>query len=253
MKKMHLIYLSLIYLLLYLPIAVLAVYSFNDAKYTSTWQGFTWKWYALLFNNEQMVAAAINSLFMALTSASLSVILGLIFSLWVYWRKNNYLNAASFLLYSMIMLPDIILGIGLLIFFVMLQVPLGFFSLLISHIAFELPFVMITLLGRLKTMDQSIIEAAQDLGAETWAVVNKVILPLLMPAIISAWVLSFTLSLDDVIISSFVSGSGFEILPLKIYSMARLGVDPQINALCFILFTMALIAAIIANHNYRRN
>jgi spermidine/putrescine transport system permease protein len=253
MKKTHLLYLSLIYILLHLPIAVLAVYSFNDAKYASTWQGFTWKWYIQLFTNEQMVNAAINSLFVALTSASLSVILGLIFSLWTYWRKKNYLNAASFLLYSMIMLPDIILGIGLLIFFVTLQVPLGFFSLLVSHVAFEIPFVMITLLGRLKNMDQSIIEAAQDLGAETWPVIKKVILPLLKPAIISAWVLSFTLSLDDVIISSFVSGPSFEILPLKIYSMARLGIDPQINALCFILFTMALVAAIIANHNYRRN
>jgi len=157
------------------------------------------------------------------------------------------LRAASwFFLPALGMSPDIVMGISLLILFVALQLPLGFWTLLLAHITFCVPFVVVTVLSRVSGFDKHLIEAARDLGASEFQTFRQVMLPLLVPAVAAGWLLSFTLSLDDVIISFFVTGATYEILPLKIYSMVRLGVKPEINALCTIIFGLTLVLVMIA-------
>lgn len=243
----------LVYAFLYIPIGILAFYSFNQSRYSVSWTGFTWHWYKQLSTNAAVIDSAINSFIVAATSATFSVILGVLFSLWLYTGKSRHTKPVSFMLYTIVMLPDIVMGISLLLFFVAFHVPLGFFTLLMSHIAFELPFIVITVMSRLKLFNKSIIEAAQDLGGSDFQVFYYVVLPIIMPAIITSWLMSFTLSLDDVVISFFVTGPGFEVLPIKIYSLARLGVDPQINALCCILFVISLTMAVLSNINLKRS
>jgi len=252
MKNLTRIYLFVFYLFLYIPIILLAVYSFNQSKYSLSWTGFTTNWYIELFSNESLILATVHSLIIASLSATFAVIIGVFFALWLYAEKSRYNKYIYLLIYTMVMSPDIVLGISLLILFVCIQIKLGFITLLIAHITFELPFVVITLLSRLKLFNKGIIEAARDLGASDFSVLTKILLPLMMPAIFASWLLSFTLSLDDVVVSFFVAGHGFEILPLQIYSMARQGVKPEINALCFILFLASLVFATIASLNLRK-
>lgn len=234
-------YLTLIYLFLYLPIFILVLYSFNASKYSVAWTGFTWKWYEKVLENSSLMEAAINSLSIATLSSIFSTIIGTIgaVALFRYTFKGKRLLQS--LVYILILSPEIVMGIALLMLFVLSGLSLGFFSLMIAHITFCLPFVVVTILSRLSGFDHSIIEAAKDLGASGWQTFWKVILPPIMPAVFAGFLLSFTLSLDDVIISFFVSGVEFEILPVKIFSMVRLGVKPEINALCAVMFLFTLI------------
>ena len=241
-------WLLLVYGFFYLPIAVLVVFSFNDSKYSLTWKGFTWKWYEQLLNNPEILQVALNSLLLAVLAASLATLLGTITAITLYRYQFPSKKLLYGLIYIVIMSPDIVMGISLLILFVTLALPLGFTTLLLSHITFCLPFVIVTVYGRLSGFDERMIEAAKDLGANEWVVFRRILLPLLMPAVIAGWMLSFTLSLDDVIISFFVTGPDFEILPLKIYSMVRLGVKPEINALCTLMLCFTLILVFIS-HN----
>ena len=146
----------------------------------------------------------------------------------------------------LMMTPDIVMGIALLILFASLSLPLGFWTLLLAHVTFNIPFVVVTVLGRIGGFDRHLIEAARDLGATEFQVFHKILLPLLAPAVVAGWLLSFTLSMDDVMVSFFVTGPSFEILPLKIYSMVRLGVTPEINALCTIMLGVTLGMILIA-------
>lgn len=243
MKYFKGLYITFIFTFLYLPIFILIVYSFNNSKYSLNWSGFTYKWYEKLMENDNLLEAAMNSILIAGTSSVVATILGTIGAVaifrYVFFGKK-FLNAIVFVL---IMSPEIVMGIALLILFVLLNIELGFNSLLIAHISFSLPFVMVTVLSRLSGFDKNIIEAARDLGAEDFDIFRLVILPNILPAVIAGFLLSFTLSLDDVIISFFVSGSEFEILPIKIFSMVKLGVSPEINALSAImfLFTIAVV------------
>lgn len=243
MKYFKRLYITFIFTFLYLPIFILIVYSFNNSKYSLNWSGFTYKWYEKLMENDNLLEAAMNSILIAGTSSVVATILGTIGAVaifrYVFFGKK-FLNAIVFVL---IMSPEIVMGIALLILFVLLNIELGFNSLLIAHISFSLPFVMVTVLSRLSGFDKNIIEAARDLGAEDFDIFRLVILPNILPAVIAGFLLSFTLSLDDVIISFFVSGSEFEILPIKIFSMVKLGVSPEINALSAImfLFTIAVV------------
>lgn len=252
MKNLARAYLLTFYLFLYIPIILLAIYSFNQSRYSLNWTGFTTDWYIELLSNQSLIEATVNSLIIASLSATLAVIIGVLFALWLYVEKNRYNKYIYLLIYTMLMSPDIVMGISLLILFVSLHIKLGFFTLLIAHVTFELPFVVITLLSRLKLFNKGIIEAARDLGASDFCVLIKILLPLMMPAIFAAWLLSFTLSLDDVVVSFFVAGHSFEILPLQIFSMARQGVKPEINALCFMMFLASLILATIASLNLRK-
>ncbi|MGD9969048.1 MAG: spermidine/putrescine ABC transporter permease PotC [Sulfuricurvum sp.] len=235
------LYLFGVFAFMYLPILILIAYSFNNSKYSLNWSGFTLKWYDKLSENEALLDTAINSVLVALSSSLLATFLGTIGAVAFFRYRfigKKLLNAIVFIL---IMSPEIVMGIALLMLFVLLNVELGFNSLLIAHISFSLPFVIVTVMSRLSGFDKNIIEAALDLGANEFGVFRLVILPNIFPAVLAGFLLSFTLSLDDVIISFFVSGTEFEILPIKIFSMVRLGVSPEINALSAIMFTLTIL------------
>ncbi len=239
-------YLILVYGFLYIPIIVLIVYSFNDSKYSLYWEGFTWGWYESLFANDTLLKVALNSVMVATLAATLATLIGTLAAVTVYRYEFFGKQLLNGLIFVLIMSPDIVMGISLLILFVSLQITLGFATLLVAHITFCIPFVAVTVLSRISGFDKNLIEAAKDLGASEFQTFHKVILPLLMPAVVAGWLLSFTLSMDDVIISFFVTGPTFEILPLKIYSMVRLGIKPEVNALCAIMFGLTLVIVITA-------
>jgi spermidine/putrescine transport system permease protein len=241
------LFMAILYLFLYLPMAILIAYSFNAATYSTEWQGFTLDWYRKLFDDSSLWEVSFNSLLVAVFSASLATMFGTIATVGLYRYRFLGRNLLYGLTTILITSPDIVMAISLLILFVSLNIPLGFLSLLLSHITFCIPFVIVTVYGRFSGFDQNILEAAKDLGASDLQAFRLILLPLLMPAILAGWLLSFTLSLDDVIISFFVTGPGFEILPLKIYSMVRMGVKPEINALCTIMFGLTLLMVMAAH------
>jgi spermidine/putrescine transport system permease protein len=239
-------FISAVYLFLYFPMIVLIVYSFNNSTYSLGWKGFTLAWYRDLFTDFALWEVTLNSLTVAGLSATLATVIGTMAAVAFYRRRFWGKRFLYGLVYILIMSPEIVMGISLLILFVALGIDLGFRTLLLSHITFCIPFVVVTVYSRMSGFDSNIIDAARDLGATELDTFRRVILPLLMPAVIAGWLLSFTLSMDDVIISFFVTGPGFEILPLKIYSMVRLGVKPEINALCTILFGFTLVLVMIS-------
>ena len=239
-------YLMLIYGFLYLPILVLIVYSFNDAKYSLEWRGVTWTWYRNLLDDPDLLQAALNSVLIAALSATVATGIGALAAVALYRYEFFGKPLLQGLIFVLMMTPDIVMGIALLILFASLSLPLGFWTLLLAHITFNIPFVVVTVLSRISGFDRHLLEAARDLGATEFQAVRHVVLPLLMPAVAAGWLLSFTLSMDDVMVSFFVTGPAFEILPLKIYSMARLGVTPEINALCTLMLGATLILILIA-------
>ncbi|MDS4030068.1 MAG: spermidine/putrescine ABC transporter permease PotC [Candidatus Contendobacter sp.] len=239
-------YLVLIYGFLYLPILVLIVYSFNDAKYSLEWRGVTWTWYRNLLDDPDLLQAALNSVLIAALSATVATGIGALAAVALYRYEFFGKPLLQGLIFVLMMTPDIVMGIALLILFASLSLPLGFWTLLLAHITFNIPFVVVTVLSRISGFDRHLLEAARDLGATEFQAVRRVVLPLLMPAVAAGWLLSFTLSMDDVMVSFFVTGPTFEILPLKIYSMARLGVTPEINALCTLMLGATLILILIA-------
>lgn len=232
--------------LLYLPIAVLIINSFNSAKYGNHWGGFTWKWYQKLFANEGLMTAAGHSLLIAVVSATLATVIGTLAAVALHRYQFKGKAALSSMVFVSMLTPEIVLAIALLIIFIMLGIQLGFWSLLLAHITFCLPFVIVAVYSRLKGFDMKMLEAARDLGATEGRVFMQIILPLALPAVASGWLLSFTLSLDDVIVSAFVTGPSYEILPLKIYSMVRVGVSPEVNAISTTLLVVSLILVIIS-------
>lgn len=245
-------YLTAIYLFFYVPIGVLIVYSFNDARYSLLWQGFTWNWYYALLENTDIQLAAIHSLVIGVLAATFATAIGTLTAASLYryqFHGKQLLHATLFIL---IVSPDIVMGISLLILFSTLNAPLGFWTLLLAHITFCLPFVTVTIYSRLTGIDKNIFEAAKDVGATEFTIFTRILIPLLWPAILAGWLLSFTLSLDDVLISFFVTGPEFEILPLKIFSMVRLGVKPEVNALCSIMFVLTLVLVLIAQFALRK-
>ncbi|HVE43953.1 MAG TPA: spermidine/putrescine ABC transporter permease PotC [Gammaproteobacteria bacterium] len=239
-------YLSLMYVFLYLPIIVLVLYSFNNAQYSLVWKGFTWDWYRALFENSSLWVATYHSLLLGAAAATVATGIGVLAAVSLYRYRffgRQFLNGLIFIL---ILSPEIVTGAALLILFTLICLPLGFLSLLISHITFCLPFVIVVAYSRLVSFDKNIFEAAKDLGASEGVIFGRIIFPLLWPALFSAWLLSFTLSLDDVIISYFVAGPEFQILPLQIYAMVRSGIKPEINALCSVLFFITLFFVLLS-------
>ncbi len=227
-------------LFLYLPLAVLFAFSFNDSKYSMAWKGFTLKWYEALAANPQLVDAAIHSVVLAVTAATVATLIGTLGAVALYRYRFRGRTTLSGLLYVLLLTPDIVLAISLLCLFVVLGVSLGFGSLVIAHVTFCLPFTVVTVYARLSGFDPRLVEAARDLGAGEFTAMRRVVLPLALPAIVAGWLLSFTLSLDDVVVSYFVSGPEYEVLPLRIYSMVRLGFKPEVNALATLLFVLSL-------------
>jgi len=234
-------FMAIIYAWFYIPIVILIVNSFNASRFGINWQGFTTRWYSLLLNNDSLIQAAQHSLIMGVLSASCATLIGALTAVALFRYRFRGKPFVSGMLFVVMMSPDIVMAISLLVLFMLLGISLGFWSLLFSHITFCLPFVVITVYSRLKGFDVRMLEAAKDLGASETTILRKIILPLAMPAVSAAWLLSFTLSMDDVVVSSFVTGPTFEILPLKIYSMVKVGVSPEVNALATILMLLSLL------------
>ena len=249
-KTLKTTYIIVFLLILYLPIAILVANSFNSSAYGITWEGFSIKWYQKALGNFTLMEALKNSLILAFTSALCTSIIATISAFSFYKYRYIGRKIIYFLVQVTIILPDIVMGIGLLFLFVLLKIELGYFTLLISHIALSLPFATITIFIGFKGLDKNILEAGKDLGASDYQVFSKIIFPIIVPNIISAYLIAFTLSLDDVLVSYFVSGASYEILPLVIYSLARLGIKPEVNALCTLMlllpiFFIALSQALI--------
>ncbi len=234
------IYLLLIYAFLYTPIVALMVYSFNNAEFSMLWQGFTFNWYHEVMQDSNLWIAVWHSFYLALSATSSALLMGTLAAISLYRYQFRGKNVLQGLLFIVIISPDIVLGIALLILFSLGNLALGFWSLYIAHVTFCIPFVVIIIYSRAKSIDPNIFTAASDLGASELQIFTRITVPMLLPAILSAGLLCFALSFDDIVISYFVSGPGFEILPIKIFSMARLGVTPELNALCSLLFVMTL-------------
>ncbi|MDR3476940.1 MAG: spermidine/putrescine ABC transporter permease PotC [Gammaproteobacteria bacterium] len=245
-------YLTGIYLFFYIPIIVLVAYSFNDAQYSLVWHGFSMRWYHELFQDGDLWIAVMHSLVLGVAAATIAMCVGGLAAISLFRYQFFGKRLLNGLIFILILSPDIVMGISLLILFSLLQVTLGFWSLLLAHITFCIPFVVVTVNSRIVSFDQYIFEAAKDLGATDTIILSRIILPLLWPALFAGWLMSFTLSIDDVIISYFVAGPDFEILPLKIYSMVRLGVKPEINALCTVMFCLTLLLILISQFALRK-
>lgn len=233
-------------LFFYLPILVLVVNSFNASRFGGTWDGWTLKWYAKLFTQRDIWMALQNTLIIAVAATAVSVILGTTaaFALHRYGRSRLQRIHYS-LIYTPLVVPEILMGISLLLFFVAIGAELGLVTIFLAHVTFCTSYVAMVVLARLQDFDFSVIEAAQDLGAGWWTTTWKVLLPLLAPGIAAGGLLAFTLSIDDFVISFFVAGPGSTTLPIRIYSMIKFGSPPLINALSTLLLvvTFTLVAA----------
>ena len=234
-----------VYAYLYIPIIILIVNSFNADRYGLSWKGFSWNWYERLANNDTLIQAAIHSVVIAFFAASLATIIGGLTAIALYRYRFRGKQAVSGMLFIVMMSPDIVMAVSLLALFMIVGISLGFWSLLLAHVTFCLPYVVVTVFSRLKGFDVKMLEAAKDLGAGEVTILRKIVLPLALPAIISGWLLSFTISLDDVVVSSFVSGVSYEILPLKIFSLVKTGVTPEVNALATIMIILSLSLVIL--------
>ena len=240
-------YLGLVYAMLYLPILVLVVFSFNDSKNPYRWGGRSGRWYEALWHNDALMQAALHSLLLALCAASFTTLIGTLTAFALHRYRFRGKSLMHGMLFIVMVAPDIVLAISLLALFILLGIQLGFVSLLLAHITFCLPFVVVTVYSRLQGFNPQILEAARDLGADEWTMLRTVLVPIILPAVVAGWLLGFTLSLDDVVVSTFVTGPTFEILPLRIYSMVRLGLKPEVNALATILLALSLLA-LVASH-----
>ena len=251
MKKKLLIGFSTIVLTcLYLPILVLILFSFNKSRINAEWSGFTFQWYVNLFDNPQIVDAFINSLLIAIITTIVSTVLGTICALALHRYKYKFSNLISGLIYLPIVVPDILIGIALLILFTNFHFELGTMTIIIAHVTFCISYVVILLTARLSGMSKDLEDAASDLGATPWQTFRYITLPAIMPGIIASALLCFTLSIDDFVISFFVSGPSSTTLPIYIYGMVKKGVTPEINAISTILI-VTIIGLMVLSEVYR--
>lgn len=253
MKNKHIaskIYISLVMLFLYLPIFVLIIFSFNEGK-TTVWKGFSLKWYEQLFRDDNIINALGNSLIIAVLASVFATILGTAAAIGI----NNFKGKKRLMIQSVsnipIISPDIVMGVSLMLLFTFLGVlfnfEMGFVTVLIAHICFCVPFVVLNVMPRIRKMDQSIYDAALDLGCNQWQAFYKVVIHELMPGIFSGLLMSFTYSLDDFIITYFTRGAKFQNLSIEIYSMTHRRISPKINALSALLFLAILIIMVLIN------
>lgn len=232
------------YAFLYVPLAIVVVYSFNDSRLNAEWVGFTLDWYRRLAENEEMIAAAGNSLAIALVASLVSTVLGTMAGVAMHRYRMVVLPV---LVLTPIAIPEILMGVALLIFFVMLNFTLGLVSVALAHIAFCIGFVAIVVRARLAGMDESLIEAARDCGATPWQAFARVTLPLIMPGVVAGALMAFTLSIDDFVITFFTAGAGTVTLPLQIYSMIKIAVTPEVNAVSTLLMLLTLVLIVVAS------
>jgi putrescine transport system permease protein len=248
-------HLSLIlgYSFLYLPILLLVIYSFNESRLVTVWSGFSFKWYGRLLENDGLMRAAMMTLKVAFLSSTLATILGTMAGL-AMSRYGQFKGRTLFngMIYAPLVMPEVITGLSLLLMFVAVSLDRGFVTITMAHTTFSMCYVAVVLQSRLSSFDRSIEEAAMDLGCPPSKTFFLITLPVIMPAVASGWLLSFTLSLDDLVIASFTSGPGATTLPMKIYSQMRLGVTPEINAVSTILIGIVACGVVVASILHKR-
>jgi spermidine/putrescine transport system permease protein len=234
-----------VYLFLYIPLVVVVIFSFNDSKLSAEWVGFTTSWYTKLVHNDEMMKAALNSLTIAVIASLVATVLGTMAGIAMHRYRSRLL---PFMVITPIAMPEILLGVSLLIFFITTfgEDALSLGTVIIAHTTFCIGFVAIVVRARLAGMDESIFEAARDLGAGPWQTFRLVTLPLIMPGVIAGALMAFTLSIDDFVITFFTAGAGVPTLPLTIYTMVKIAVTPEVNALSTLLMLLTLTLIVVA-------
>jgi len=246
--RFNIVSVTLGFAFLYLPIVLLVIFSFNESKLVTVWGGFSTKWYVSLLSNQGLLDAAWVTIRVGLLSATLATILGTMAALTLV-RYTRFRGRMLFsgMIYAPLVMPDVITGLSLLLLFVAIGFDRGFWTITLAHTTLTMCFVAVVVQSRLLSFDHSIEEAAQDLGAPPVRTFFEITLPIIAPAVVSGWILAFTLSLDDLVIASFTSGPGATTLPMRIYSQVRLGVTPEINAVCTILIGIVAVGVICAS------
>lgn len=241
-RKLANAYLILVFIILYAPIIFLIVYSFSQGETMTNYHGFTWRHYQALFSDSRMLAIVANTLLVALLSSLIATAVGTLGALSINRTTKRVTRDTLLTLNNVLMVsPDVIIGASFLIFFTMLKIPLGFGSVLLSHIAFEIPIVVLMVLPRLREMSASMLDAASDLGATTRQLLSQVVIPFISPGIFAGFFMALTYSLDDFAVTFFVTGNGFSTLSVEIYSRARQGINLEINALSGVMFLFSLL------------
>lgn len=245
------LYVALIFLFLYLPIGVLVVYSFNASRLNAVWTGFTLDWYSELWRDFAIWAAASNSLIIGVASAVISTVIGTLAAFALHRYSFRGKGAFEAFLQLPIVIPEIVMGVSLLAFFVLIKIPLGLATVTIAHVAFSISFVTVVVRARLHSFDFSLEEAAMDLGANRWQTFFKVTLPLIAPGVAAGFLIALTLSLDDFIIAFFTAGAGSTTLPMQVYSMMRFGVTPKVNALSTLILAVVIVIGVLGQFVFR--
>lgn len=253
MRLLKRFYVALIFIFLYAPILILMVFSFNDSKSRGNWGGFTLKWYSELFRDREIMSALYYTILIAILSALVATLIGTVAAIGIHNMGKYGKGIVINLSYLPILNPDIVTGISLMMLFVFVNMERGFISLLLAHITFNIPYVIFSVMPKLKQMNKHLYEAALDLGATPFYAFKKVILPEIMPGVVTGLILAFTLSFDDFVISYFTTGAGVSNLSIIIHSMARRGINPSINALSTIMFLTVLLLLLIVNKRTTNN
>ena len=240
--------LTLGFAFLYLPIVLLVIYSFNAGRSVAVWGGWSTQWYGSVFKNGQLLDAAWITLQVGFLSASVATVLGTMAAI-ALARHGRFVGRTVFsgMVYAPLVMPEVITGLSMLLLFVSINIDRGFWTIVLAHITFTMCFVAVVVQSRLASFDRSIEEAALDLGCTPFMTFFRITLPLILPAVVSGWLLAFTLSLDDFVIASFTTGPGATTLPMKIYSDVRLGVKPEINAVCSMMIAVVTVIVIISS------
>jgi spermidine/putrescine transport system permease protein len=246
------IYSFFVYGFIYAPILILIIFSFNTQKLNIHWEGFTLGWYKVLFNDAQIFLATRNTLMIAFISTLVATIIGTMAALALHRYRFPLYNVSETVMYIPIVIPEVVMGISLLVFFVMINFTLGLTTITLSHIAFNIPFVALVVRARLHGYDKAIDEAAMDLGANELTTFWRVTLPTIMPGVLSGAMLALTLSLDDYVITYFTAGPGSTTLPLRVYSMVKTAVTPEINALSTIWVMIIFVLLVIGQVAQRK-
>ena len=242
---------GVVYAFLHLPLLILIVFSFNNSKFSVEWEGFTFRWYHRLLERPEILHGLKLSLLVGVTATLIATCLGTLLALALGRHRFPGRRGIQAFLYLPIVTPEIVVGISLLILFVLLRLPLGFATITIAHVAFCISFVVVVVLARLQGMDQHLEEAAMTLGADEWATFWRVTLPQLWPGIFAGALLAFTMSFDDFVITSFVSGSGSSTLPIVVYGMVRKTIEPSINAISTIILAVTALLIYLADRLIR--
>ncbi len=248
LSAFNVVSLTLGFAFLYIPILILVIYSFNESRLVTVWAGFSTKWYGEMLSNQGFMDAAWVTLQVAVLSSTLATILGTM-AAYVLIRAGRFWGRTLFsgMIYAPLVMPEVITGLSLLLLFIGIGLERGVITVVLAHVTFSMCFVSVVVSSRLMSFDRSLEEAAQDLGASPFDTFRLVTLPIIAPAVISGWLLAFTLSLDDLVIASFTSGPSATTLPMKIWSSVRLGVSPEINALSTVLIGLVTIGVICAS------